>query len=147
MKTEYFSFELWNQTLGVWYIYISLVDKCSSFHHNLIVCISSITSWFIVQEYLHISFLGIHLCYLPARMVEFPSYLAGLRFCVGIICCNKKKSLTHTYAYLHRLQLLSCALRNLIQGSDLSHLLFFTHPSEPTKRKGNVREIFETIIN
>lgn len=143
MKPEFFNDWLWNKTLGVWYIYILVMNKWSSFHHNLIVWISSITLWYIMQDHLHISILDIQLCYLPVRMVEFPSYPVGLIFFFGITCCNKKRSLTIAYAYFHTFQvLLFCAFQISFRRQPASHFLFFTHLSKPTKRKGNVRERF-----
>lgn len=84
-------------------------------------CISSIISLPGLQcrsNYLFPFWVSSFLFYLQPKMVGLPSYPAGLIFWVGIIRCYKKKNLTHIYAYLPRLQLLSCLLQNLIHRPD-----------------------------
>lgn len=68
MKPEFSGIGLWNQKLGVLYIYIVVVEKCSFFHHTsrFLHLLYYITAWFTVQEQLLISILGIQLSFLPA---------------------------------------------------------------------------------
>lgn len=99
-------------------------------------CISSIISLPGLQcrsNYLFPSWVSSFLFYLQPKMVGLPSYPAGLIFWVGIIRCCKKKNLTHIYAYLPRLQLLSCLLQNLIQRPDCIRSPLLCTPFEPTK--------------